>query len=272
VPPEPPTTRQLAELFGSTAATYDKVIPFFATFGARLVELAGVSAGEEVLDVAAGRGASLFPAAERVGPQGRVVGIDLAPAMVELLGEDVASRELTNATVTLMDAEDIVLPAASFDVVLCGFTLWLLPHPDRAAAGFSRVLRPGGRVAVSAPTGAGPAWDFFAPLVQRFAEQPAAAAAPPANDMADALAGAGFTDLEVLDETAHFAFADEHAWWEWAWSTGMRGAILTVPPEARDQLRAAALDHVRTLAGPDGIPLDQGVRFVLARRPLSRPD
>jgi O-methyltransferase/aklanonic acid methyltransferase len=268
MPPKRPTTRHLAELFGSTAATYDTVIPFFVTFGARLVELVGVSAGDEVLDVAAGRGASLFPAAERVGPEGRVVGIDLAPQMVQLLGDDIARRQVANATVMLMDAEDIALPAESFDVVLCGFTLWVLPRPDQAAAGFLQVLRPGGRVAVSAPTGAGPGWDFFGPLLQRFAKDPAAAAPPPPNDIADVVARAGFTCLEVLDETVHFTFADEHAWWDWAWSNGMRGGILSVPPEAREQLRADALEHVRSLAGPDGIPLEQHVRFVLGRRPV----
>jgi hypothetical protein len=58
---------------------YDTVIPFFATIGARLVELAELRPGESVVDVGAGRGATLVPAAERVGPAGRVLELRAAP-------------------------------------------------------------------------------------------------------------------------------------------------------------------------------------------------
>ena len=70
--------QMLAGLFGRAAATYDTVIPLFARFGHRLVALADLQPGERVLDVAAGRGALLFPAAEAGGPTGSVVAVDLA--------------------------------------------------------------------------------------------------------------------------------------------------------------------------------------------------
>ena len=57
--------------------------PFFGTFGARLVELAKIAPDMHVLDVACGKGAALFPAAKRVGPQGCVTGIDLSAEMVQ---------------------------------------------------------------------------------------------------------------------------------------------------------------------------------------------
>jgi len=66
----------------------------FRYFGARLVEAAGVEPGDRVLDVATGRGAVLFPAAERVGPTGEVTGIDLSPEMVRLTGADLALGRL----------------------------------------------------------------------------------------------------------------------------------------------------------------------------------
>ncbi len=65
--------RETAGVFSRGAATYDRVGPaFFSHFGRRLVELAQIPSGARVLDIATGRGAVLFPAAEAVGPQGQV--------------------------------------------------------------------------------------------------------------------------------------------------------------------------------------------------------
>jgi len=75
-------------VFGRAASTYDRIGPqVFAHFGQRLVERAQLAPGAAVLDVVAGRGAVLFPAAQQVGPAGRVTGIDLSAAMVIALVE-----------------------------------------------------------------------------------------------------------------------------------------------------------------------------------------
>src|SRR5688500_2176491 len=83
--------------------------------GRRLVEGVGVSAGDAVLDVATGRGAVLFPAAERVGPGGSVVGIDLAVGMVERTRAEIERRGVANASVRQMDAERLDFADGSFD-------------------------------------------------------------------------------------------------------------------------------------------------------------
>ena len=75
--------RGTADLWDRIAPSFDRVGPrFFSDTGRRLVELARVDEGAALLDVAMGRGAILFPAAEKVGPDGRVIGIDLSPVMV----------------------------------------------------------------------------------------------------------------------------------------------------------------------------------------------
>lgn len=69
--------RQVAGLFDRASGTFDQVGPrFFSYFGRRLVEIAQIPSGSRVLDVATGRGALLFPAADSVGPHGQVTGID----------------------------------------------------------------------------------------------------------------------------------------------------------------------------------------------------
>ncbi len=83
----------IAGVFSRASSTYDQVGPrFFSYFGRRLVEVAQIPAGSRVLDIATGRGAVLFPAAERVGPQGYVIGIDLAEDMVKQTADEIKRR------------------------------------------------------------------------------------------------------------------------------------------------------------------------------------
>ncbi|WP_158890605.1 class I SAM-dependent methyltransferase [Amycolatopsis anabasis] len=103
------------------------VMPFYDTFGRRLVAWAGVAGGDRVLDLGSSQGSVRLPALERVGAEGAVVGIDATnAAQVELAGE-------------------------SFDVVLCGLALHVMVAPFRVLAEAYRVLRPGGTLAFSVP-------------------------------------------------------------------------------------------------------------------------
>ncbi len=139
---------QTKAMFNKRSADFDSGPGCFAHFGRRLVEVAGVKAGAHVLDIASGRGAVLFPAAERVGAGGKVVGIDLADAMAHATNAEAASRGL-KARVSVMDAEELSFPAASFDCVTCGFGIMFFPVQDRGLAQMRRVLKPGGWLAIS---------------------------------------------------------------------------------------------------------------------------
>ena len=136
-------------VFNQAASTYDQVGPgSFSYFGQRLVDVAEIAVGANVLDVAAGRGALLFPAAAKVGPTGHVTGIDFAPNMVRETAKDIESRKLRHAEVRQMDAEQMDLADASFDWVMCGFALWMFADPARVLQEFHRVLRGGRHVAL----------------------------------------------------------------------------------------------------------------------------
>src|SRR5678816_1499010 len=100
-------------VFSQTATIYDRIGPqIFSSFGQCLVNHANLDSGDKVLDVAAGRGALLFPIAAKIGPSGHVTAIDFSPDMVRETANDIESRKLSHAEVRHMDAEQMNLPDA----------------------------------------------------------------------------------------------------------------------------------------------------------------
>jgi ubiquinone/menaquinone biosynthesis C-methylase UbiE len=172
---------RVAGVFARAAPAYDQVGPrFFARFGSRLVELAQVRQGETVLDVACGRGASLFPAADGVGAAGRAVGIDLADGMIDELTRDIRARGLLNVETRVMDAEDLRFPAETFDCVLCGFCLFFFPQRERALSEMRRVLKSGGRLAISTWGKTDVRWRWLDDLLDSYRSKGSLDAAKPA--------------------------------------------------------------------------------------------
>src|SRR5215204_6057209 len=101
----------LQGVFTRSASSYER-IRYFPIFGQWLVDTAQIPAGSKVLDVACGRGAVLFPAVQRVGAQGKVIGIDLANGMADETRLEIQKRGLTQAETHQMDAEHLNFPDA----------------------------------------------------------------------------------------------------------------------------------------------------------------
>jgi SAM-dependent methyltransferase len=116
---------------------------FFAEWAPHLCDIAGVIAGQSVLDVACGTGIVARTAAERVGPDGTVVGVDLNEAMLT-----VARRLRPDLEWHQGDAAALPFPDASFDTVVCQAAMMFFPDPEAALREMSRVAVPGGTVAV----------------------------------------------------------------------------------------------------------------------------
>ena len=264
--------RRIAGVFGRSAATYDRAGPsFFGHFGRRVAELAEIPAGACVLDVAAGAGASLVPAAELAGPNGHVVGVDLSPGMVRRLREEIDERGLVNGEAQVMDATVLEFPDASFDRILCGWALFFFPEPERVLERFRDLLRPGGRIVVSTFEDEDEGWSWLDELLL---EHGAAVRLAPegarrfddADELRAALEAAGFDDVGVRSEPHELVFGDEDEWWAWGWTHGFRAALEAMDDARRERFRKRAFERLRSQAEPDGIHRTFRVLLATARR------
>jgi ubiquinone/menaquinone biosynthesis C-methylase UbiE len=130
-------------------ADYDRAwVPFVGPFSDGCVERARLRPGERVLDVATGPGTAAFLAAERVGPGGTVVGIDISGKMVALAGERAAAAGLAHVSFARHDMEDTGQADGAYDAVLCVLGLMFAADSAAALRELRRVTAPGGRIAV----------------------------------------------------------------------------------------------------------------------------
>jgi ubiquinone/menaquinone biosynthesis C-methylase UbiE len=257
---------QTKAFFSSLAPDYDAAgSGTFAHFGRRLVSVVGVEPGQRVLDVACGRGAVLFPAAERAGDSGEVVGVDLAEGMVQTTNAEAASRGAT-ARAVVMDAEHLDFPDAVFDRVFCGFGIMFFPNLDRALAECRRVLKPGGRLGVS--TWRVAETEDLADVMDQLGfpqNRPRGWITEP-DDLVGSLVRAGFRDVQVVVDSETFCYADLEQYWQTARSTGRRRALDALDAAQTASVRAALAERLRARQRPDGIHVEATALLAVASR------
>ncbi|HEX6477540.1 MAG TPA: class I SAM-dependent methyltransferase [Ktedonobacteraceae bacterium] len=266
---------QIAALYNQVAPNYGRIGPdLFAPFGQWLVNCMNLASGAQVLDVATGRGAVLFAAAEKVGPDGKVMGIDLAEHMVRLTTADIARRQVKNATVQQMDSEHLLFPDNSFDDVLCGYALFFFPDIEQALDEFYRVLRPEGKLGVSVPYGGDERWRWYGELLAAYHEQyhfsldQGGPFLDPAT-IISLLSQAEFVEVEMRTQEFEFLYTNEQDWWLSRWAEAARFPLERIPPEALESFRAEVFKRMEPLKEPDGFHYRRNACCFLGKKPVN---
>jgi ubiquinone/menaquinone biosynthesis C-methylase UbiE len=144
---------RVASTFNSTSPYFDSVTPLvWGRAGQSLAFALGLAAGESVLDVCAGSGASALPAAVAVGPDGLVHAIDLADDLLELGRVEATRVALRNVDFVCADATTWDPPSTvpgGYDALSCSYGIFFLPDMEVSFSRLVRLVRPGGRVGVT---------------------------------------------------------------------------------------------------------------------------
>lgn len=111
-----------------------------------MLDMAGISPGASVLDVAAGAGDQTLDIAQRIGPTGRVLATDLSAAILALAQKNARQAGFNNVQTLVADGEALPVEPASFDAVVCRLGLMFFPDPLQGLRGMHRALRPGGGI------------------------------------------------------------------------------------------------------------------------------
>jgi ubiquinone/menaquinone biosynthesis C-methylase UbiE len=121
----------------------------FAALTEMMLDLANIQVGDRVLELAAGMGDLAVMTARRVGPNGFVLATDISASMLDLAAESVRETGVANVETRIMDAENVDVAPASFNVVLCRAGLMLFPNVAKVLLGVHRALKPSGKFAVT---------------------------------------------------------------------------------------------------------------------------
>jgi SAM-dependent methyltransferase len=207
--------------------------------------------GHTVLDLAAGIGDVGFLAAEMVAPGGSLITSDFVPEMLSAAQRRAEKLGIRNVRFRQIDAQAIDVEAASLDAVLCRWGYMLMDDPEAALRETRRVLRPGGRVALAAWTGAEDNPWSATPVEVLIAAGRIDPEPPPGPGqfawsregiVAEHLDAAGFVEYEIDSVAFPMGYASVRDWWESTRALGARASAARGgdDPELLEALAEAA--------------------------------
>ena len=161
------------------------------------VRHAAIAPGETVLDLGSGAGIDAFVARRETGEHGRVIGVDMTPAMIETARANAAKLGHANVEFRLGEIEHLPVETATIDLVISNCVLNLVPDKARAFAETFRVLRPGGRFCISDIVATGPLPEAVTRVAALFVG--CVAGAIPEPDYRATVEAAGFEAVTIVE-------------------------------------------------------------------------
>ena len=171
--------------------------------------IAAMRPGETVLDLGSGAGFDAFLSARAVGPTGHVIGVDMTPAMVSKARANAAQGDYANVEFRLGEIEHLPVADASVDVIISNCVINLSPDKAAVFRDAYRVLRPGGRLAISDVVASAELPDDVRNDLHLYSG--CVAGASLIADLEAAMAAAGFTEIRIDPKDESKAFIEQWA-------------------------------------------------------------
>lgn len=269
---------EVIKRWSETAPYWEKhratIREMFAPVTQALIEEAQITRGSTVLDVATGPGEPALAIAELVGSEGKVLGIDAVPEMVEAARREAERRRLHNARFAVAQADRLPAEANGVDAVVSRFGIMFFPSPDGAVREMLRVLKPGGRIAFAV-------WHFaernpfhyiVSRAIERYVDSP-----PPAADAPDAFrfaepgklrailseAGAAAVSERLLQFSIRAQVSLEEFWTlRSEMSERLRSKLAQLTKEQMAEVKREAIGALRTYSVDGGVTVPAEVLIV----------
>jgi protein-L-isoaspartate(D-aspartate) O-methyltransferase len=243
-------------------STYRRAIP--------LVELAHLKPGQHILDVATGTGIIAIAASEIVGSEGKVIGVDFTPGMLDQGRRKITAAGLQNIELIEADAESLNFEDERFDAIFCATAIVLLSDIPAALRNWYRWLKKGGIVAFSC-------WSttsFFTPVILKVCAK-YGFSLPNLHEPLGSpekcytlLQEVGFQDIEIKTEQfgSYLSLDEAKNYWKGRWLHPNGHPLSQLSDEQIEQLKAEFSSEIETLATDQGVWHDITTFFVIGRK------
>jgi SAM-dependent methyltransferase len=248
------------------AEAYELIDLQLSPLGLTAIEALGLGSGDVVLDIGCGAGQTLLQLAEKVGTEGQVIGVDIAPLLVEIARR--RTEPLSQVRLIQADAQYLDLPSESADAVFSRFGVMTFNDPVAAFANFRRILRPCGALAFSC-------WRSLqeneldnlplsaAGFQSTVDESPFSFADP--EHIRRTLAAAGFSEIVIRSHDERVSSGDLDAMTWVLLKVGPLGKIVRENPALRATAEHRLREALAALGEPSRVELVASVWIVTAR-------
>ncbi|MBS0181529.1 MAG: class I SAM-dependent methyltransferase [Nitrospira sp.] len=238
--------------YNAAAESFDaEPLAFWERYGPRTIERMGLRRGAQVLDVCCGAGASALPAAQVVGPEGKVIAIDLAGELLKLGQAKAQTAGLQSLEFRRGDMTGLGFPDRHFDSVVCVFGIFFVQDMEAQVAELWRMVRPGGQLAITT-WGArfwSPAYELWLEIVRRRRPDLHAAFNPwdritTTDAVCRLLRDGGAQNVAVEAEDGYQALRTPEDFWTIALGSGLRWTIDQMGAEPAREVKQELLDRL----------------------------
>jgi SAM-dependent methyltransferase len=276
-------TAQIAYWNDKAAVTWtefqERLDALFEPLTALALDAATPAEGEHVIDIGCGCGATVLALADRIGPTGHVLGLDISEPMAARARDRIVAAGLTNAPVVVSDAAVHAFPSNSADLLFSRFGVMFFADPTTAFANLRQAMRPGGRLlcAVWRPLSENP-WfrvpleavsGLLPPQPPFDSDAPGPFAFANADRTSKFLSDAGWRDVALTrhDVPMRFAAAGQiEQAVEFATHVGVLARMLTdTSAETQAHVRVAIAEALKAYDAPAGISLSGSIWLISAR-------